>query len=44
VSRIVPGIGIPHPVGNPALTPAPEKNLRRQIVLKALEAIAREPA
>jgi glycine reductase len=43
VSRIVPGIGIPHPVGNPSLAPVPEKTLRRQIVLKALEAIAREP-
>lgn len=41
-NRIVPAIAIPHPLGNPALDPAEEKELRRHIVEKALEALATE--
>jgi glycine reductase len=41
-NRIVPAIAIPHPFGNPALTPAEEKSLRRKIVEKALEALTIE--
>jgi len=38
-NRIVPAIAIPHPLGNPALTPEEEKKLRRKIVEKALLAL-----
>lgn len=41
-NRIVPAIAIPHPLGNPALDAAEEKNLRRKIVLKSLDALATE--
>ena len=41
-NRIVPAIAIPHPLGNPALEPAEEKELRRHIVEKALEALTTE--
>ena len=41
--RIVPGEGIPFPVGNPSLDAAAEKKLRRGLVLKALQAIS-QPA
>ncbi len=41
-NRIVPAIAIPHPLGNPALDKAEEKNLRRSIVEKALEALTTE--
>lgn len=41
-NRIVPAIAIPHPLGNPALNPAEEKELRRHIVEKALEALTTE--
>jgi len=41
-NRIVPAIAIPHPLGNPALDPAEEKELRRHIVEKALEALQTE--
>lgn len=41
-NRIVPAIAIPHPLGNPALTPEEEKALRRGIVEKALNALATE--
>lgn len=41
-NRIVPAIAIPHPLGNPALDPAEEKELRRHIVEKALEALTTE--
>ncbi len=41
-NRIVPAIAIPHPLGNPALDPADEKKLRRQIVEKALHALTVE--
>ena len=41
-NRIVPAIAIPHPLGNPALDPAEEKELRRHIVEKALDALTTE--
>ncbi len=41
-NRIVPAIAIPHPLGNPALSKADEKAIRREIVLKALKALETE--
>ena len=41
-NRIVPTVAIPHPLGNPSLTPAEEKVLRRNLVLKALRALETE--
>lgn len=41
-NRIVPAIAIPHPLGNPALTPEEEYNLRKKIVNRALEALTIE--
>jgi len=41
-NRIVPAIAIPHPLGNPSLTPADEKQLRRRILTTALEALSTE--
>ena len=41
-NRIVPAVAIPHPLGNPALSPEEEKKLRRKIVERALEALTTE--
>ena len=41
-NRIVPAIAIPHPLGNPALTPEEEYNLRKKIVNRAPEALTTE--
>ena len=41
-NRILPTIAIPHPLGNPALTAEEEKALRRDLVVKALDALATE--
>ncbi len=41
-NRIVPAIAIPHPLGNPALSKADEKALRKEIVKKALQALQTE--
>ncbi len=38
-NRIVPTVAIPHPLGNPALSPQEEKALRRRLVERALEAL-----
>lgn len=38
-NRIVPTIAIPHPFGNPDMSGAEEKALRRQLVEKALKAL-----
>ena len=38
-NRIVPAVAIPHPLGNPALSPEDEYKLRRSLVLKALKAL-----
>jgi len=41
-NRIVPAIAIPHPLGNPSLTAADEKQLRRKILTTALDALSTE--
>jgi glycine reductase complex component B subunit gamma len=41
-NRIVQGIAITNPVGNPELNPEAEKELRRKIVLRALEDLVKE--
>lgn len=38
-NRIVPAIGIPHPLGNPHLSPAESYALRRQLVARAIRAL-----
>ena len=38
--RIVPGRGIPYPSGDPNVSPADERQWRRQLVERALEAVA----
>ncbi len=38
-NRIVPAVAIPHPLGNPKLDAADEKELRRNLVEKALKAL-----
>ena len=39
-NRIVPAVAIPHPLGNPKLDAADEKQLRRELVEKALTALS----
>jgi len=39
-NRIVPAVAIPHPLGNPSLNPADEKQLRRKILTTALDALS----
>jgi len=39
VNRIIRGRGITHPLGDPSLSPENEKEIRRAIVLKALDAL-----
>ncbi len=41
-NRIVPTVAIPHPLGNPALSREDEKELRRKLVRKALDALQTE--
>ena len=41
-NRIVPSIAIPHPLGDPAKSPAEEKTIRRGLVEKALDALCQE--
>ncbi len=41
-NRIVPTVAIPHPLGNPALSPEDEKELRRKLVRRALNALQTE--
>ncbi len=38
-NRIVPAVAIPHPLGNPKLPPHEEKELRRNLLKKALAAL-----
>ena len=38
-NRIVPGIAIPHPTGNPALGPEGDKATRRELVQRAFKAM-----
>jgi len=39
-NRIIPTVAIPHPLGNPALPRDEEVSVRRQLVEKALLALA----
>ena len=41
-NRIVPTVAIPHPLGDPSLSPEDEKNLRRKLVMKAIKALETE--
>ena len=41
-NRIVPAIAIPHPLGNPALDKDEEYALRKDLVMKALNALTTE--
>lgn len=41
-NRIVPTVAIPHPLGNPNLTPEDEKHFRRGLVESALKALQTE--
>ena len=41
-NRIVPTVAIPYPVGNPKLSDKDEHLLRRNLVKKALDALATE--
>ena len=41
-NRIVPAIAIPHPLGDPKRTMEEEKEIRRRIVTKALNALCTE--
>ncbi len=41
-NRIVPAVAIPHPLGNPALSKEKEESLRREIVMKALNALTQD--
>jgi glycine reductase len=38
-NRIVPAVAIPHPLGDPALSSADEKALRKSMVARALQAL-----
>ncbi len=38
--RIVKGVAIPHPVGDPELEPEEERALRRRLLERALEAVS----
>jgi len=39
-NRIVPTIAIPHPFGDPEKSPEEEKKMRKELVKKALRALA----
>ena len=41
-NRIVPTVAIPYPLGDPKLSKQDEKELRRKLVKKALDALATE--
>ena len=41
-NRIVPTIAIPHPLGNPALTLEEERDIRRNLLTRALRALETE--
>jgi glycine reductase len=38
-NRIVPGVAIPHPVGNPKLGAAEDRALRKNVLMRALGAL-----
>lgn len=39
-NRIVPAVAIPHPLGDPGRGPEGERALRRELVERALDALA----
>jgi len=41
-NRIVPAIAIPYPLGNPTKSMEEEKQIRRKILLRSLEALSME--
>jgi betaine reductase len=41
-NRIIPGKSIPHPLGDPTLSPEAERAFRRGVVQKALDALQAE--
>ena len=41
-NRVVTGTAIPHPCGDPSLTPVNDRSLRREIVKLALKALQTE--
>lgn len=41
-NRIVPTVAIPHPLGNPNMPADEEKKIRRNLVMKALNALTVE--
>jgi glycine reductase len=41
-NRIVPGVAIPYPVGNPLLGPVGDKAVRRKLLLRAFKAMQTE--
>lgn len=41
-NRIVPALGIPHPVGDPRLSPQEEKRARKNLVLEALRKLGQK--
>lgn len=41
-NRIVPGIAIPHPTGDPALGPEGDKEVRRELLLRSFKAMTTE--
>ena len=38
-NRIVPGVAIPHPTGNPALGPEGDRAVRRELLLRSFKAM-----
>ena len=44
VHRVVAGVGIPYPCGNPNLPPESDLDLRRKIAYAALQALGRSDA
>ena len=41
-NRVIKGVGIPYPCGNPELSPEEDFQLRRDIVYRALRALSQE--
>jgi len=41
-NRIIPTVAIPYPLGDPTLSPTDEKDLRRKLVKRALDALCTE--
>lgn len=39
-NRIIPALGIPHPLGDPRLSPNEEKKARKELVAQALRLLA----